>query len=259
MHGQAGRFGQGQNIAGFAQISRGSPTVSAFPQLPEILPAKGGSLTISPVLTRSESLDPPSVEADLACPHPPMQKGGRQIQSSLQRTGAILAAFLGAYRRKAGIVVFYFLIAHGLILNHDKFSVKPDFGWPTPLRGAKIPDRFCLENDAVLHKGTFPSGRRRIYFLHPQVPLWFETSAFRTDKPAPRTPRAGYQTPAVGPGGSHPPGARRKALKGLAANQARSEVGRKNPARRVAQSFPDAFECRVTQKLFPLSRGFWDR
>ena len=56
-----------------------------------------------------------------------MQKGGRQIQSSLQELEQFLAAFLGAYRRKAGIVVFYFLIAHGLILNHDKFSVKPDF------------------------------------------------------------------------------------------------------------------------------------
>ena len=116
---------------------------------------------------------------------------------------------------------------------------------------AQNPDGFCLENDAVLHKGTFPSGRRRIYFLHPQVPLWFETSAFRTDKPAPRTLGRGIRRLRLAREGSHPPpGARRKALKGLAANQARSEVGRKNPARRVAQSFPDAFECQVTQNYF---------
>ncbi len=46
--------------------------------------------------------------------------------------------------------------------------------------------------------------RRCLYW---QVPLWFETSAFRPNKPVPRNP-----------GGVPDSGARRKALKGFATN-----------------------------------------
>ena len=66
MHGQAGRFGQGQNIAGFAHNFQRLSNSFSFSAIAGNLARKRRQPYNIAGLDAFESLDPPSVEANLA-------------------------------------------------------------------------------------------------------------------------------------------------------------------------------------------------